>query len=130
MSKRTPEELKQIRINNLKKGGRVGKGRPKGSKNKITKTKIEKLLMQLLEDEKKPNREDEINKIIENETNLKLNIEKDEFQGSQQPKKEKEIKVENIEKEILQDTIKEDKQQTEKNKNEDEKPKEFSWLSY
>ena len=130
MSKRTPEELKQIRINNLKKGGRVGKGRPKGSKNKITKTKIEKLLMQLLEDEKKPNREDEINKIIENETNLKLNIEKDEFQGSQQPKKEKEIKVENIEKEISQNTIKEDRQQTEKNKNEDEKPKEFSWLSY
>jgi len=130
MSKRTPEELKQIRINNLKKGGRVGKGRPKGSKNKITKSKIEKLLMQLLEDEKKPNREDEINKIIENETNLKLNIEKDDFKGSQEPKKQKEIKVENIEKEILQDTIKEDKQQTEKNKNEDEKPKEFSWLSY
>ena len=46
MAKYTKEELKQIRINNLKKGGRVGKGRPKGSKNKVTKDKLEKLLIQ------------------------------------------------------------------------------------
>tara|TARA_B100002019_G_C21212960_1_gene570400 strand:- start:150 stop:542 length:393 start_codon:yes stop_codon:yes gene_type:complete len=130
MSKRTPEELKQIRINNLKKGGRVGKGRPKGSKNKITKSKIEKLLMQLLEDEKKPNRDDEINKIIEKETTLNLNIEKDESNGSPELEIEKEIKVESIEKEISPNTETTNNQQKEKNKNEDEKPKEFSWLSY
>ena len=79
MAKYTKEELKQIRINNLKKGGRVGKGRPKGSKNKVTKDKLEKLLIQYLnQDEKNQSREDIINTklnidTIDNNVQLKAN---------------------------------------------------------
>tara|TARA_B000000441_G_C21460250_1_gene187029 strand:+ start:178 stop:546 length:369 start_codon:yes stop_codon:yes gene_type:complete len=122
MAKYTKEELKQIRINNLKKGGRVGKGRPKGSKNKVTKDKLEKLLIQYLnQDEKNQSREDIIN--------TKLNI--DTIDNNVQLKANESIEVtkkddiEPLEKEIIAADIKENIEETKT----EPKRKRFSFLS-
>tara|TARA_Y100000401_G_scaffold117493_1_gene126579 strand:- start:3682 stop:4050 length:369 start_codon:yes stop_codon:yes gene_type:complete len=122
MAKYTKEELKQIRINNLKKGGRVGKGRPKGSKNKVTKDKLEKLLIQYLnQDEKNQSREDIIN--------TKLNI--DTIDNNVQLKANESIEVtkkddiEPLEKEIIVSDIKENIEETKT----EPKRKRFSFLS-
>ena len=122
MAKYTKEELKQIRINNLKKGGRVGKGRPKGSKNKVTKDKLEKLLIQYLnQDEKNQSREDIIN--------TKLNI--DTIDNNVQLKANESIEVtkkddiEPLEKEIIVTDIKENIEETKT----EPKRKRFSFLS-
>ena len=122
MAKYTKEELKQIRINNLKKGGRVGKGRPKGSKNKVTKDKLEKLLIQYLnQDEKNQSREDIIN--------TKLNI--DTIDNNVQLKANESIEVtkkddiEPLEKEIIVADIKENIEETKT----EPKRKRFSFLS-
>ena len=55
MAKMTKEQLKQFRIENLKKARSMKKtsGRPKGSKNKVTDKKLVKMLERLIE-EKKP----------------------------------------------------------------------------
>ena len=50
MAKLTPEQLKQIRINNLSKG-RMGKGRPRGVKNNITSQKVNELIIKFLDQE-------------------------------------------------------------------------------
>ena len=122
MAKYTKEELKQIRIKNLKKGGRVGKGRPKGSKNKVTKDKLEKLLIQYLnQDEKNQSREDIIN--------TKLNI--DTIDNNVQLKANESIEVtkkddiEPLEKEIIAADIKENIEETKT----EPKRKRFSFLS-
>ena len=122
MAKYTKAELKQIRINNLKKGGRVGKGRPKGSKNKVTKDKLEKLLIQYLnQDEKNQSREDIIN--------TKLNI--DTIDNNVQLKANESIEVtkkddiEPLEKEIIVSDIKENIEETKT----EPKRKRFSFLS-
>jgi len=121
MAKYTKEELKQIRINNLKKGGRVGKGRPKGSKNKVTKDKLEKLLIQYLnQDEKNESREDIIN--------TKLNI--DTIENNVHLKESESIEVTKddikpVEKEIIAEDINENIQETKTQT----KRKRFSFLS-
>ena len=121
MGKYTKEELKQIRINNLKKGGRVGKGRPKGSKNKVTKDKLEKLLIQYLnQDEKNETRED----IINNKLNIDT-IENDvQLKGSESIEVTKDD-IEPVEKEIISEDIKENIEETKT----EIKRKRFSFLS-
>ena len=69
MAKYNKEELKQIRLNNLAKG-RMGQGRPKGSKNKVTAKRVNDMIIRFLdqkENKRKPKEE-----IIKEE--LKLNI--------------------------------------------------------
>ena len=72
MAKLTPEQLKQIRINNLSKG-RMGKGRPRGSKNKITSKKVNEMIIKFLDQEENKN----ISKsdIINQELKIDLNDE-------------------------------------------------------
>ena len=67
MAKYSKEELKQIRLNNLSKG-RLGKGRPKGAKNKITQKKIYNMIEKFLEQTGHTN----TSEIVKNE--LKLDI--------------------------------------------------------
>ena len=57
MAKYNKEELKQIRLNNLAKG-RMGQGRPKGSKNKVTAKRVNDMIIKFLDQEenkRKPN---------------------------------------------------------------------------
>jgi hypothetical protein len=54
MAKLTPEQLKQIRMNNLSKG-RMGKGRPKGVKNKITAKKVNEMIIKFLDQQENKN---------------------------------------------------------------------------
>lgn len=121
MAKYTKEELKQIRINNLKKGGRVGKGRPKGSKNKVTKDKLEKLLIQYLnQDEKNESREDIINTKLNIDT-IENNVELKPQENIQATKND----IEPLEKEIILEDIKENIEETKT----EPKRKRFSFLS-
>lgn len=84
MAKLTPEQLKQIRLNNLSKG-RMGKGRPKGVKNKITSKKVNEMIIKFLDQEENKNKtkSDIINK------ELKIDL-KDE--SKKHPQLELEIK--------------------------------------
>ena len=122
MAKYTKAELKQIRINNLKKGGRVGKGRPKGSKNKVTKDKLEKLLIQYLnQDEKNQSREDIINTKLNIDT-IDNNVELKANESIEVTKKDD---IEPLEKEIIVTDIKENIEETKT----EPKRKRFSFLS-
>jgi hypothetical protein len=75
MAKLTPEQLKQIRMNNLSKG-RMGKGRPKGVKNKITAKKVNEMIIKFLDQQENKN----ISKsdIINQELKIDLNDESKE----------------------------------------------------
>lgn len=115
MAKYTPEELKQIRLNNLSKG-RIGKGRPKGSKNKVTRKKIENLIQQFLESENKENltRSD----IVKKELKLDLT----DTNQEQEKITEKIIKQESVlEKENTKEQQKEEKPDTEEKPTEKQK---------
>ena len=69
MAKYNKEELKQIRLNNLAKG-RMGQGRPKGSKNKVTAKRVNDMIIRFLDqEENKRKPKEEITK-----EELKLNI--------------------------------------------------------
>ena len=69
MAKYNKEELKQIRLNNLAKG-RMGQGRPKGSKNKVTAKRVNDMIIKFLDQEENKRKPKE--EIIKEE--LKLNI--------------------------------------------------------
>ena len=97
MAKLTPEQLKQIRMNNLSKG-RMGKGRPKGVKNKITAKKVNEMIIKFLDQQENKN----VTKsdIINQELKIDLNDE-----SIKHPQLELEIK------EDLKETVKTDQLQ-------------------
>ena len=128
MAKLTPEQLKQIRLNNLSKG-RMGKGRPKGVKNKITSKKVNEMIIKFLDQEENKNKtkSDIINK------ELKIDL-KDE--SKKHPQLELEIKEdvkENIK--INQLEVKNREQQKEvekidKEQKSEEKPKPYRLFDF
>ena len=99
MAKLTPEQLKQIRINNLSKG-RMGKGRPRGVKNKITSKKVNEMIIKFLDQEE--NKTKTKSDIINKELKIDLNDE-----SKKHPQLELEIK------EDLKESIKTDQLQAE-----------------
>ena len=100
MAKLTPEQLKQIRLNNLSKG-RLGKGRPKGAKNKITQKKIYNMIEKFLEQTGQTN----TSEIVKNE--LKLDIkEKINNEVEKNPQIELPIQEQIIDNEIKETVIK------------------------
>jgi hypothetical protein len=105
MAKLTPEQLKQIRINNLSKG-RMGKGRPKGSKNKITSKKVNEMIIKFLDQQENKN----ISKsdIINQELKIDLNEE-----SIKHPQLELEIK-EDVKESIKEDQLQQDSKEVQK----------------
>ena len=89
MAKYSKEELKQIRLNNLAKG-RMGQGRPKGSKNKVTAKRVNDMIIKFLDQEENKRKPKE--EIIKEELKLNINEElkiNDQIQlPVEQPKKE------------------------------------------
>jgi hypothetical protein len=128
MAKLTPEQLKQIRINNLSKG-RMGKGRPKGVKNKITSKKVNEMIIKFLDQEENKNKTK--SDIINQELKIDLNDE-----SKKHPQLELEIKEdvkENIKTDQLQAENKEEQKEVEKiNKEEksEEKPKPYRLFDF
>ena len=151
MAKLTPEQLKQIRMNNLSKG-RMGKGRPKGSKNKITSKKVNEMIIKFLDqqDNKNVTKSDIINQELKIDLNdesikhpqLELEIKEDVKNTSNihdlDEYKEVKEKVERIEKEIiktnqLQQDNKEEKKEVEKidkQEKSEEKPKPYRLFDF
>lgn len=105
MAKLTPEQLKQIRINNLSKG-RMGKGRPRGSKNKITSKKVNEMIIKFLDQEENKN----ISKsdIINQELKIDLNDE-----SKKHPQLELEIK-EDVKESVKTDPLQHDNKEVQK----------------
>ncbi len=128
MAKLTPEQLKQIRINNLSKG-RMGKGRPKGVKNKITSKKVNEMIIKFLDQEENKNKTK--SDIINQELKIDLNDE-----SKKHPQLELEIKEdvkENIKTDQLQAENREEQKEVEKiNKEEksEEKPKPYRLFDF
>ncbi len=128
MAKLTPEQLKQIRINNLSKG-RMGKGRPKGVKNKITSKKVNEMIIKFLDQEE--NKTKTKSDIINKELKIDLNDE-----SKKHPQLELEIKEdvkENIKTDQLQAENREEQKEVEKiNKEEksEEKPKPYRLFDF
>jgi hypothetical protein len=128
MAKLTPEQLKQIRMNNLSKG-RMGKGRPKGSKNKITSKKVNEMIIKFLDQQENKN----ITKsdIINQELKIDLNDE-----SIKHPQLELEIKEdvkESIKTDQLQQDNKEVKKEVEKidtQEKSEEKPKPYRLFDF
>ena len=124
MAKLTPEQLKQIRMNNLSKG-RMGKGRPKGSKNKITSKKVNEMIIKFLDQQENKN----VSKsdIINQELKIDLNDE-----SIKHPQLELEIK-EGIKTEPLQQESKEVQKEVEKidtQEKSEEKPKPYRLFDF
>jgi hypothetical protein len=91
MAKLTPEQLKQIRLNNLAKG-RMGQGRPKGSKNKVTAKRVNDMIIKFLDQEENKRKPKE--QIIKEELKLNINDElkiNDELPVEQPKQKVKEV---------------------------------------
>ena len=105
MAKLTPEQLKQIRINNLSKG-RMGKGRPRGSKNKITSKKVNEMIIKFLDQEQNKN----ISKsdIINQELKIDLNDE-----STKHPQLELDIK-EDLKETLKTDQLEQDNKEVQK----------------
>ena len=105
MAKLTPEQLKQIRINNLSKG-RMGKGRPRGSKNKITSKKVNEMIIKFLDQEENKN----ISKsdIINQELKIDLNDE-----STKHPQLELDIK-EDLKETLKTDQLEQDNKEVQK----------------
>jgi hypothetical protein len=128
MAKLTPEQLKQIRINNLSKG-RMGKGRPKGVKNKITSKKVNEMIIKFLDQEENKNKTK--SDIINEELKIDLNDE-----SKKHPQLELEIKEdvkESIKTNQLQAENREEQKEVEKiNKEEksEEKPKPYRLFDF
>tara|TARA_Y100000401_G_scaffold114689_1_gene117116 strand:+ start:2046 stop:2444 length:399 start_codon:yes stop_codon:yes gene_type:complete len=128
MAKLTPEQLKQIRMNNLSKG-RMGKGRPKGSKNKITSKKVNEMIIKFLDQQENKN----VSKsdIINQELKIDLNDE-----SIKHPQLELEIKEdvkESIKTEPLQQESKEVQKEVEKidtQEKSEEKPKPYRLFDF
>ena len=105
MAKYSKEELKQIRLNNLSKG-RLGKGRPKGAKNKITQKKIYNMIEKFLEQTGHSN----TSEIVKNE--LKLDIkEKINNEVEKNPQIELPIQEQIIDNQIKETIIKKSDEQ-------------------
>ena len=128
MAKLTPEQLKQIRINNLSKG-RMGKGRPRGVKNKITSKKVNEMIIKFLDQEE--NKTKTKSDIINEELKIDLN---DESKKHPQLKLEiKEDVKESIKTNQLQAENREEQKEVEKiNKEEksEEKPKPYRLFDF
>lgn len=128
MAKLTPEQLKQIRINNLSKG-RMGKGRPKGVKNKITSKKVNEMIIKFLDQEENKNKTK--SDIINQELKIDLNDE-----SKKHPQLELEIKEdlkESIKTDQLQAENKEEQKEVEKIDKEqksEEKPKPYRLFDF
>ncbi len=128
MAKLTPEQLKQIRINNLSKG-RMGKGRPKGVKNKITSKKVNEMIIKFLDQEE--NKTKTKSDIINKELKIDLNDE-----SKKHPQLELEIKEdlkESIKTDQLQAENKEEQKEVEKIDKEqksEEKPKPYRLFDF
>ena len=128
MAKLTPEQLKQIRINNLSKG-RMGKGRPKGVKNKITSKKVNEMIIKFLDQEENKNKTK--SDIINQELKIGLNDE-----SKKHPQLELEIKEdlkESIKTDQLQVENKEEQKEVEKIDKEqksEEKPKPYRLFDF
>lgn len=128
MAKLTPEQLKQIRINNLSKG-RMGKGRPKGVKNKITSKKVNEMIIKFLDQEENKNKTK--SDIINEELKIDLNDE-----SKKHPQLELEIKEdlkESIKTDQLQVENKEEQKEVEKIDKEqksEEKPKPYRLFDF
>ena len=128
MAKLTPEQLKQIRINNLSKG-RMGKGRPKGVKNKITSKKVNEMIIKFLDQEE--NKTKTKSDIINKELKIDLNDE-----SKKHPQLELEIKEdvkENIKTDQLQAENREEQKEVEKIDKEqksEEKPKPYRLFDF
>lgn len=128
MAKLTPEQLKQIRINNLSKG-RMGKGRPRGVKNKITSKKVNEMIIKFLDQEE--NKTKTKSDIINKELKIDLNDE-----SKKHPQLELEIKEdlkESIETDQLQAENKEEQKEVEKIDKEqksEEKPKPYRLFDF
>tara|TARA_Y100000361_G_scaffold150281_1_gene165753 strand:- start:103 stop:501 length:399 start_codon:yes stop_codon:yes gene_type:complete len=128
MAKLTPEQLKQIRMNNLSKG-RMGKGRPKGSKNKITSKKVNEMIIKFLDQQENKN----VSKsdIINQELKIDLNDE-----SIKHPQLELEIKEdvkESVKTEPLQQESKEVQKEVEKidkQEKSEEKPKPYRLFDF
>ena len=128
MAKLTPEQLKQIRINNLSKG-RMGKGRPRGSKNKITSKKVNEMIIKFLDQEENKN----ISKsdIINQELKIDLNDESTKHQQLELDIKEdlkETLKTDQLEqdnKEVQKEVEKIDKQEKS-----EEKPKPYRLFDF
>ena len=105
MAKYSKEQLKQIRLNNLSKG-RLGKGRPKGAKNKITQKKIYNMIEKFLEQTGQTN----TSEIVKNE--LKLDIkEKIDNKVEKNPQIELPIQEQIIDNQIKENIIKKSDEQ-------------------
>jgi hypothetical protein len=128
MAKLTPEQLKQIRINNLSKG-RMGKGRPRGVKNKITSKKVNEMIIKFLDQEE--NKTKTKSDIINKELKIDLNDE-----SKKHPQLELEIKEdlkESIKTDQLQAENKEEQKEVEKIDKEqksEEKPKPYRLFDF
>ena len=128
MAKLTPEQLKQIRINNLSKG-RMGKGRPKGVKNKITSKKVNEMIIKFLDQEE--NKTKTKSDIINKELKIDLNDE-----SKKHPQLELEIKEdlkESIKTDQLQAENREEQKEVEKIDKEqksEEKPKPYRLFDF
>ena len=120
MAKLTPEELKQIRLNNLAKG-RMGQGRPKGSKNKVTAKRVNDMIIRFLDQEenkRKPKEEiikEELKLNINEELKINDQIELPVEQAKEQVKEVQPQKENKVEPEIKEQTSKpETESETEK----------------
>ena len=120
MAKLTPEELKQIRLNNLAKG-RMGQGRPKGSKNKVTAKRVNDMIIKFLDQEenkRKPKEEiikEELKLNINEELKINDQIELPVEQAKEQVKEVQPQKENKVEQEIKEQTSKpETESETEK----------------
>jgi predicted Zn-dependent protease len=151
MAKLTPEQLKQIRINNLSKG-RMGKGRPKGVKNKITAKKVNEMIIKFLDQQENKNisKSDIINQELKIDLNdesikhpqLELEIKEDVKDKSNvwdlDEHKEVKEKVERIEKEIIkknqlqQDNkeVQKEVEKIDKQEKSEEKPKPYRLFDF
>jgi hypothetical protein len=128
MAKLTPEQLKQIRINNLSKG-RMGKGRPKGSKNKITSKKVNEMIIKFLDQQENKNisKSDIINQ------ELKIDLNDESIKHPQLELEIKEDEKESIKTNQLQQDNKEVKKEVEKidtQEKSEEKPKPYRLFDF
>jgi hypothetical protein len=127
MAKYNKEELKQIRLNNLAKG-RMGQGRPKGSKNKVTAKRVNDMIIKFLDQEENKRKPKE--EIIKEELKLNINEElkiNDQIELPVEQKKQEVKEVQPQKENKVEPEIKEQLSKTEKESETEKKIKLFDF---
>ena len=127
MAKYNKEELKQIRLNNLAKG-RMGQGRPKGSKNKVTAKRVNDMIIKFLDQEENKRKPKE--EIIKEELKLNINEElkiNDQIELPVEQKKEQVKEVQPQKENKVEPEIKEQLSKPEKESETEKKIKLFDF---